>query len=79
MESQFLGNEPRLILFARSPLQADNFLKSHDIGAQLPQHLDDSLRADKSVHAAALVNVISNDSEGTDGIFHLQLQPASAN
>jgi hypothetical protein len=46
---------------------------------QLAQYLDDSLRPHESIHAAALVNVISNDAEGRDRISHLQQKPASAN
>src|SRR5262245_58023077 len=76
VKSQLLGHETCLVFFARSPFETDNFLKGHDIGMQLAQDLHDSLRPHESIHAAALVNVISNDAEGTDRISHLRQQPA---
>ena len=33
VESEFLGNVPGLVLFARTALVAHNFLESHDVGA----------------------------------------------
>jgi hypothetical protein len=58
-QAQFLGDEPRLVVFARSVVNADHFLKRDNVGIYLAKYFDYPVGTHTAIEPSALVNVIS--------------------
>ena len=71
VESKFLGDKPRLILFRRASFKADYFLKSNDVRVEFAQNTDDAVGTHPSIHAAAFMNVVGSDSKNGAGLKHI--------
>lgn len=70
METEFAGNESRLVFLAGPALVTDNFLKRNNIRSQLTQNVNDPIRTHPSVYATTFVYVVSNDSKGRTRLCH---------
>lgn len=60
--SHLLRDVPRLLIFSRLSFDANNFLERDDIGIDLAQNPHDAVRANTSIQAATLVDVVSGDT-----------------
>jgi hypothetical protein len=75
VEPQFPCDESRLVLFARTAFNTDNFLQRNDIGTQFTQDFDDSIGTDLSINATTFVYVVGDDAKGRLKLCH-EKQPA---
>ena len=60
-----MGGVPRLVILPSSGIDPDHLLERDDIGIDFAQHLDDALRADLSVQAAAFVHIVGSHANMT--------------
>ena len=70
VESKFVRDKSRLILFRLLSFEADNFLKSNDIRMHFAKDADDTVRTDTTIHTTAFVDVIGNDANYRTGLTH---------
>ena len=63
VKTQLIRYEPELISFAAAAFDAQHFLERNNIGIDRLQYLDDPVRADAPVQAAAFMHVVGNDSD----------------
>jgi hypothetical protein len=71
MESERLGDEPRLIFLRCASFKTDDFLKSNDVRVELAENTDDAVGTHSSIHAAAFMNIVSSDSKNRAGLKHI--------
>lgn len=64
IETEFIRNEPCLVFDRIGVFDAQNFLERDDVGIDLLQDLDDSLRSSPPIHSPAFMNVVCDDSQG---------------
>ncbi len=60
---QFLGKEPRLIVFFVRPGDAHDFLQGDDIGINLTQYVNNTARTHAPVKPATLMDIIRHDTD----------------
>jgi hypothetical protein len=67
LKPKLFGDRTYLISFALRFVHSDYFLQSHNVGASLLYYIDDPLGSYTAIKTAALMNVVSCDSERRHG------------